>query len=194
MSDGYIDTEYTFTWEDQDVMCGMSGRFINATQSPVSSPDEPVGLTGSQTGKRARESPALKDDDAHSKVRGSKITDDKEEDEVRAQFKDTESRTCASESSCAFVDITHESTLCMELLTETIAAADADLCAAVKRGDVRGYKEAIARGADPSALTADGRPLLHLAAANERQDITRLMLQSSVDVDLTDNNNKLLCT
>ena len=185
--DHHHETEEIFQWEDQDCMCGMSGRFINEMRSPLSDTDDPIEVS---TGKRARDTPTEKRTDAHGRGRDSRIRDDEGDNIFFADVPDTILQTITDLHSSSCLANTLESTMSMELLPKQLNAVNGDLCAAVKRGDVGAYKDAVARGADLSTSTTDGLPLLHMAVLNESQEITRLMLRAGVGVELTDRFKK----
>ncbi|XP_063687384.1 uncharacterized protein LOC134820734 isoform X2 [Bolinopsis microptera] len=67
------------------------------------------------------------------------------------------------------------------------------LCAYAKHGFIKKIKELIDLGADLNASDYDGRCALHLACAENREELVHLLLQNQADIHQTDNfqNNAL---
>ena len=175
-----FDTEDRFIWEEEDWMHVLSARCIEASQPPSNSGDDCTDSDGDTVSKRPRlTEPYMHADDVTREAGGEVAAANEQQDEMSKSS--CGSPTTRVDASFSDVDKEHPS---MEQ-----AALDEELCAAVNTGDVRAFHDVLGRGANVDALTADGRPLLHLAVLNESQEITRLMLRSGVDVEAADSEN-----
>jgi len=74
--------------------------------------------------------------------------------------------------------------------SSTVANLDArtrELLDAILKGDTNKVSALLAQGANPNAKDAHGQTPLHYAAANNRPEITRLLLNSGARADATNN-------